>query len=98
MKILLLNLLLNVANTGDATTPENYQWLIDELNQDATVMTLTANIENKVKFFDEAGNLVQEISKTDFEENNMNDSEIKLVSKSVFMFDYLGDSYFLLED
>ena len=99
MKILLLNLMMSVsihANETDAT--EDYTWVLDELNAEAAEMVLTNIEESKVKIFDATGNLVQEILKADFDENNMNNSEYRLIAKSAFMFDYLGDSYFLLEE
>lgn len=99
MKILLLNLLMNVATgTGDMAVVDDYNWLLDEMNAEVTTVTQVTNITEMVKIFDKAGNLVTEISKADFDENNMNGSQFKLLSKSAHMFDYLGDSYFLLEE
>ncbi len=98
MKILLINLLMSVsihANETDAA--EDYTWVLDELNAETAEMAMTELGESKVKIFDSAGNLVREISKTDFDENTMENSEYRLMAKSAFMFDYLGDSYFLLE-
>ena len=99
MKILLLNLMMNVSlHTGETTDNEDYTWVLDELNTESADMLIAGELESKVKIFDATGNLVQEISKADFDENNMDNSEYKLMEKSAFMFDYLGDSYFLLED
>jgi hypothetical protein len=56
-----------------------------------------ANEDSKVKIFDAAGNLVMEILRSNFEDNKMEKSEYKLIAKSAFMFDYLGDAYYLLE-
>ena len=99
MKILLLNLLMSVATTAtDAKEVEDYNWLLDELNAEVTTLTVTADLDEKVKIFDETGNLISEILKSDFDENNLNMAEYKLLANSAHMFDYLGDSYFLLED
>lgn len=99
MKILLLNLLISVT-TGvtDATEIEDYSWVLDELNKEVTSMTVTENVEEMIKVFDTKGNLIEEILKTDFLENDMENVEHKIMLKSAHMFDYLGDSYFILED
>jgi hypothetical protein len=98
MKILLLNLLMSVATQAtEMNGTEDYSWVLQELNEQATDMTMVKSIESKVKIFDAAGNLVREILKADFEENQMENSEYRIIAKSAFMFDYLGDSYFLLE-
>ena len=99
MKILLLNLLMNVATGAtDVNGTEDYNWILDELNSDAVELSVMSEIKEKVKIFDASGNLIQEILKTDFNDNKMNSNEFKLMSQSAHMFDYLGDSYFLLED
>ena len=99
MKILLLNLLMNVSlHTGETEAAEDYTWVLDEMNAEQIEMISSQDLETKVKVFDAEGNLVQEILKADYDENNMSSSEYKLLSKSAFMFDYLGDSYFLLEE
>ena len=98
MKILLLNLLMSVATQATETNgSEDYSWVLQELNKQTTEVTMAGAVDNKVKIFDAAGNLVKEILKVDFEENKMKTSEYKIIAKSAFMFDYLGDSYFLLE-
>ena len=83
---------------AESNGSEDYSWVLEELNNQATEMTMASAVDSKVKIFDAAGNLVKEILKADFEENSMETSEYKLVAKSAFMFDYLGDSYFLLEN
>lgn len=98
MKILLLNLLMSVATQATENNSEDYSWVLKELNNQTSEVAMAGAIDNKVKIFDAAGNLVKEILKADFEDNKMEKSEYKLVSKSAFMFDYLGDSYFLLEN
>lgn len=99
MKILLLNLLMSVATSAtDVNEVEDYSWVLNELNADVTELSVAAQVDEKVKIFDKAGNLVKEILKTDFLENKMERVEIKLITNSAHMFDYLGDSYFLLED
>lgn len=97
MKILLLNLLMSVATQATETNgTEDYSWVLQELEQ-TTEVTMVANADSKVKIFDAAGNLVKEILRTNFEENKMDKTEYKLIAKSAFMFDYLGDAYYLLE-
>ena len=99
MKILLLNLLMNVSlHTSDTEATEDYTWVLDELNAEQTELVASQDLESMVNVFDADGNLVKEILKADYDENNMTTSEYKTLSKSAFMFDYLGDSYFLLED
>lgn len=99
MKILLLNLLMNVATSAtDVREVEDYSWVLDELNAEVTELSIAAELDEKVKIFDATGNLVKEILKTDFFENNLEGAEYAIISKSAHMFDYLGDSYFLLED
>ncbi|MCP4460027.1 MAG: hypothetical protein GY816_18690 [Cytophagales bacterium] len=99
MKILLLNLMMSVSiHANETNAVDDYTWVLDELNAEATEMVMTNFDESKVKIFDAAGNLMKEILKSDFDENSMNNSEYRLIAKSAFMFDYLGDSYFLLED
>jgi len=98
MKILLLNLLMSVATQATETNgTEDYSWVLQELDVQTTEMTMVANTDSKVKIFDAAGNLVKEILRTNFEENKMDKTEYKLIAKSAFMFDYLGDAYYLLE-
>ena len=98
MKILLLNLLMNVA-VGATETPgtEDYKWLLDEMNMEMATLTVAIDLDEKVKIFDNSGNLVEEILKTDLNDSNVENSEYKVLSKSAHMFDYLGDSYYLLE-
>lgn len=99
MKILLLNLLMSISiHANETDVVEDYTWVLDELNAKAAEMVLTSIEKYKVNIFDVEGNLVKEILKADFDENTMDNSEYRLLAKSVFMFDYLGDSYFLLED
>jgi len=99
MKILLLNLLMSVSiHASETDAVEDYSWVLDELNAEAAEMVTTEFAESKVKIFDAAGNFVEEILKADFDENTMNSSEYGLMAKSAFMFSYLGDSYFLLEE
>jgi len=99
MKILLLNLLMSVSvHANETDVVEDYSWVLDELNAETAEMVITEFAERKVKIFDAAGNLVKEILKADFDENTMNNSEYGLLAKSAFMFNYLGDSYFLLEE
>jgi len=99
MKILLLNLLMSVSiHANETGAVEDYSWVLDELNAEAAEMVITEIAENKVKIFDAAGNLIKEILKADFDENTMDNSEYRLMAKSAFMFSYLGDSYFLLEE
>ena len=99
MKILLLNLLMSVT-TGvtDATEAEDYSWVLDELNKEIAAAVVVNETEEMVKIFDANGNLVEEITKMNFLENNLENGERKVMLKSAHMFDYLGDSYFLLED
>lgn len=99
MKILLLNLLMNVATVStEVNEVEDYNWLLDELNAEVATLAEATKIVGSVKIFDNAGNLVSEISKTDFDENKLNSAEYKILAQSAHMFDYLGDSYFLLEE
>ena len=99
MKILLLNLLMSVSiHVNETDAVEDYSWVLDELNAEAAEMVIAEIAENKVKIFDASGNLVREILKADFDENTMENSEYRLMAKSEFMFSYLGDSYFLLEE
>ncbi len=99
MKILFLNLLMSLTTpTSDMYTVEDYDWVLQELNSESAMTMVASEIEAKVKVFDAAGNLVKEILKKDFNENNMETSEYKVLSASAFMFEYLGDSYFLLEE
>lgn len=98
MKILFLNLLMSIATETSLHETENYDWVLEELNAESIEMMAGTEIEAKVKVFDAAGNLVKVILKRDFNENDMSASEHKVLSTSAFMFDYLGDSYFLLED
>ena len=99
MKILLLNLLMSVSiHANDTYAVEDYTWVLNELNAEAAEMVLTGMAESKVKIFDATGNLIKEILKADFDENTMDNSEYRLMAKSAFMFNYLGDSYYLLED
>jgi hypothetical protein len=89
---------MNVAtHATEMNGSEDYSWVLQELNDQTTEMSMVKTLESKVKIFDAAGNLVREILKADFEENAMENSEYKVIAKSVFMFEYLGDSYFLLE-
>ena len=99
MKILLLNFLVTIAtHSTEMGDVEDYTWVLDELNAETTEMTVSSTFESKVKIFDVSGNLVKEILKSDIEDNNLESAEYKIVAQSAFMFDYLGDSYFLLED
>ena len=99
MKILLLNLLMSVSiHANETDVVEDYSWVLDELNAETAEMVITEIAESKVKIFDVAGNLMQEILKADFDENTMDNSEYRLMAKSAFMFNYFGDSYFLLEE
>lgn len=99
MKILLLNLLMNVATGAtDVREVEDYNWILDELNNEMVTLSVAVELDEKVKIFDKAGNLISEILKTDFDENKLENAQYKLLTKSAHMFDYLGDSYFLLED
>ena len=99
MKILLLNLLMNVATSAtEVNETQDFNWILNELNAEVAELAIAANVNEKVKIFDQAGNLIQEILRTDFDENKLNNAQYKVLLKSAHMFDYLGDSYFLLED
>ncbi len=99
MKILFLNLLMSFTTpTSDSYTVGDFDWVLRELNSESILVMATDEIEAKVKIFDAAGNLIKEILKKDFNENDMKISEYKVLTASEFMFEYLGDSYFLLED
>lgn len=98
MKILLLNLLMNLATNAEVMNgTEDYSWVLQSMEDQNVEVSMAGTIENKVKIFDQAGNLVKEILRADFENNQMERSDYKLLAKSAFMFDYLGDSYFLLD-
>ena len=99
MKILLLNLLMSVTTSvTDATETEDYSWVLDELNTEIPAISIMTEVDEMIKVFDSEGNLIDEILKADFLENNMEHVEHKVMLKSAHMFDYLGDSYFILED
>ena len=88
MKILLLNLLMNVAaGTGELSEIENYNLILDELNSETIVPCITTNLTEKVKVLDNAGNLIEEILKSDFMSNQIENSAYQTISKSSHMFD-----------
>lgn len=99
MKILLLNLLMNVATgTADVNEAQDFNWILEELTAEVVELTTVASVDEKVKIFDQAGNLIEEIMKVDFDENKLDKAQYRILLNSAHMFDYLGDSYFLLED
>ena len=65
-------------------------WVSDELNERAAEMIIADLEESRVKIFDAAGNLVDEISKAGFDKNTMKNSEYRLMAKSAFIFNYLA--------
>lgn len=95
MKTLLFNLLLSLASGPEATVADDFRGALHETSIEWTT-DVTAVMDSKVKIFDEAGNLLMEVNRADLETLSADDR--KLVAKSAFMFDYLGDSYFMLEN
>lgn len=99
MKILLLNLLMTVSvNSTDANYNEDYDLLLADDNMEAIQLMIADNTTEKVKIMDADGNLVREITKADFNTNDMEPADYKMLSSSSHMFDYLGDAYYLLEE
>jgi hypothetical protein len=96
MKTLIFNLLLSLASGNDVHVAEDYRWVLDEINTEVA-MDMT-DLDVKVKIFDATGNLVKEISKTDYLANKLSTADRQLVRKSSLMFEYLGDSYLLMEN
>jgi hypothetical protein len=92
MKILFINLLFNVAFGIEAPATADYSWVIEELNA-STEMVMVETIPSKVKVFDASGNLVTEFCKSE----NLNKNERGILAKSALMYEYLGDSYYLLD-
>jgi hypothetical protein len=94
MKTLLFNLLLSLASPQDAVVADDYRGALDESTVEWTTERTPA-ADSKVRIFDIAGNLVKEITVAEMETLCADDR--RLVVQSSFMFDYQGDSYFLLD-
>ncbi len=97
MKIFLLNLILSVSANTEAVNTDDYKWVLEALQEESASMSAVAT-EGKVKIVDTFGNVVKEILKADYNENNVDANTIMTLSQSSFMFESLGNAYYLLED
>ena len=98
MKILLINLLLSYSAYStdiDGTTELGYN--VEELLAEIENPVMTMKTQQKVKIVDAEGNVVREILKSSFDMNEMSADEHMTISQSSYMFEYLGDSYYLMD-
>ncbi|MEQ9229617.1 MAG: hypothetical protein RIF46_02975 [Cyclobacteriaceae bacterium] len=99
MKILLINLLMTLSLGTEAnSTNEDFTLMAQDNAMEEINLMITEQVAEKVKIMDANGNVVREISKTDYNTNNMEANDYKMLSSSSHMFDYLGDAYYLLEE
>ncbi|NND63469.1 MAG: hypothetical protein HKN48_09780 [Flavobacteriaceae bacterium] len=84
--------------TESSTMNENYNWLVEDSAFEEIELIIDESFKAKVKIMDANGNVIKEILKADFNTNNMEVSDYKMLSGSSHMFDYLGDTYYLLEN
>jgi hypothetical protein len=83
--------------TADVESANFWNSELEALNRDIETMVIAPNTIEKVKIMDAEGNVMMEILKSDFNTNRMSIDEHLALSSSEFMFDYLGDAYYILD-
>jgi HD superfamily phosphohydrolase YqeK len=95
--ILVFFLFIGVDSTLQGQTNQQTESLINEMKQLEEVLFIADFIEEKIFFVDADGQVVKSVLKSKIEDKTASIEVILLFQKSNFMFENLGNAYYLID-